>query len=72
MSEIKKMFGNSIGIFLLWVVSAVGWLYYMWFCFKLQIFGWLIAGILLPPVAILVGLWSLLFGIPEFMWPDGF
>ena len=64
--------GMAIGALLLWVASPVGWLYYMWVCFTLQIFGWFIAGILLPPVAVVLGLWSLLFGVPGFMLPDGF
>ena len=72
MSEEKSGCGTAIGVLLLWVASPVGWLYYMWFCFKLQIFGWFIAGLLVPPMAVLVGLWSLLFGVPGFMLPDGF
>ena len=72
MSESSGFFRNTIGMFLLWIASAAGWFYYIWLCFKLQIFGWLITGILLPPVAILIGIWSILFGLPSFMWPEGF
>lgn len=71
MSSIKSTIGGGILMIMLWVLSASGWLYYMWFCFKLQIFGWLIAGILLPPVSILIGLWSIMFGVPPFMLPEG-
>ena len=56
---------------LFWVIALVGQLYYLWFCFKLQIFGWFIAGFLVPPMAVLIGLWSLLFGVPNFMLPEG-
>ena len=55
-----------------WVAALIGQLYYLWFCIKLQIFGWFIAGFLIPPMAILIGLWSLFFGVPDFMLPEGF
>ena len=45
----------------------LGWLYHIWAMYTLQEFGWMIAGIIVAPFGSIVGLWSLLFGVPGFM-----
>lgn len=67
-----NMRGNALLHLFFFVAGAVGFVYYFWLCFKLKLVGWAIAGVIVPPFAPLMGIWSLLFGVPGFMLPDDF
>ena len=68
MPEKSGQFFTSFIVFMLWLAGPLGWFYYIWITFQLQIFGWFVAGILFPPLGSLLGIWSFLFGVPGFMW----
>jgi hypothetical protein len=55
---------------LLGIALGLGWIYYMWICVKFKLVGWALAGVFLAPGAMVVGLWSFLFGVPWFMLPS--
>ena len=56
-----------IFIFIIYLLSPVSWIYYLWICFYFDTFGWLLVGLFIPPFGIIVGIWSLLFGAPGFI-----
>lgn len=63
----SEKIGTFFMALVLWVVFPGSWIYYIWACFMLREFGYLIAGILIPPFGVALGLWSILFGVPGFI-----
>ncbi|VAW67051.1 hypothetical protein MNBD_GAMMA09-2707 [hydrothermal vent metagenome] len=70
MSSLKKSFGLIKAMLVLSIFSLSCSIYYTWICIKLEIYGWLIAGIIIPPISVFIGLWSFIFDVPSFMLPD--
>lgn len=68
----RQQHGHSLLNLFFFIAGAIGFIYYFWICFKLKLVGWAIAGIVFPVAPPLIGIWSLLFGVPGFMLPDNF
>ena len=60
---------GAVGGFVIYFGGTVGWVYWMWMAIQLGSFGMFLFGFLGPfaLVAGLLGLWSLLFGIPAWL-----
>ena len=69
MSSKHKQRGSVFGG-LLAIALGLGLIYYMWICVKFKLVGWALAGVFLAPGAMVVGLWSIFFGVPWFMLPS--
>lgn len=58
--------GNVLS-FLAIVSMSGGWFYFLYICVVFQSYGFLIAGFFVPFIAGPIGLWSFLFGAPQWL-----
>lgn len=68
MDNFKSMLANLATIALSLYIS-VGWIYWLWLSFKVGGFAMFFCGFfpLTAPIASIVGGWSLLFGVPDWV-----
>jgi hypothetical protein len=49
---------------LIWIPMFGGWAYFIYICLLFKAYGVAFVGMFTGPLASLIGLWSLLFGVP--------
>lgn len=69
--HIESLTGSlfGLGVMALYLLFPLGWLYWIWIAIQTGSFFMFVVG-LLPPLQLIaapLGLWSLLFGIPEWV-----